>query len=108
MVWGPSGIRFGHWYTKTKQKECYTDTVPVFTRGDHPVVGVGFNYEVMQSLSDIQLPYILQPQQNQRRKRDLRNYMKEISILDHSGVSRSTVAEMLNVDRWSVYRLFES
>lgn len=99
--------RFFLCQSKTKQKECYTETVPLFTRGEHPVVGVGFNYENLMNLSDVQLPYMLQAK-NTPKKKNLKHYLREISILDHNGVSRSTIAEMLDVSRRSIYNLFET
>jgi hypothetical protein len=42
---------------KTNRKK-YTHTVPVFRRGDHPVVGVGFNYETLMPLIDVKLPFV--------------------------------------------------
>lgn len=98
--------RFFLCQSKTKQKECYTETVPVFTRGEHPVVGVGFSYETLMNLSDIQLPYVLQGKVG-IKKRNLKHYLREISILDNNGVSRSTIAEMLGVSRGTVYNLFD-
>jgi len=98
--------RFFLCQSKTKQKECYTESVPVFTRGEHPVVGVGFNYETLMNLSDIQLPYMLQTKNITKRK-NLRNFLKEISILDHNGVSRATIAEMMGVSRPTIYSLFD-
>lgn len=98
--------RFFLCHTKTKQKECYTESVPVFTRGDHPVVGVGFTYEAMYPLSEIQLPYMLTVKEG-RKKRDLKAFQKEIAILMAGGVSKNSIAEMLNVDRRSIYRLFD-
>jgi len=94
-------------HTKTKNKECYTETVPVFTRGEHPVVGLGFNYETLMPLSEIQLPFALQPN-NIHRKRNLKHFRNEIAILDHAGVSRATIAELLGVSRATVYNLVDN
>ena len=99
--------RFFLCHTKTKSKECYTETVPVFTRGEHPVVGVGFNYEILMPLSEIQLPFALQPD-NARRKINLKHYRNEIAILDRSGVSRTTIAEMLGISRSTVYSFIDN
>ncbi|MEI6901061.1 MAG: AAA family ATPase, partial [Bacteroidota bacterium] len=42
-------------HSKTKHKECFNQTVPVFSRGDHQRVGVGFTFCNLQNLIDIQL-----------------------------------------------------
>ena len=94
-------------HAKTKSKERYNETVPVFTLGEHPVVGVGFNYEALMPLADIQLPFALQPNIT-RRKINLKHFRNEISILDRSGVSRSTIAELLGVSRSSIYHLLDN
>jgi len=100
--------RFFLCHTKTKSEECYIDNVPVFTRGDHPVAGVGFSYEALMPLSDVQLPYMLKPAEKPQKKRNLRHFKREISILDNAGVNRTTIAEMLGVHRSSIYELFSA
>ncbi len=99
--------RFFLCHAKTKSKEHYTDTVPVFTLGDHPVVGVGFNYEMMMPLSEIQLPFALQTDKA-KRKINLKHFRNEISLLDRSGVSRVTIAELLGVSRGTIYKLLDN
>lgn len=99
--------RFFLCHSKTKSEECYVDTVPVFTRGKHPVVGVGFNYEAMMPLAEVQLPFALQPDKV-RRKINLKHFRNEIAILDREGVSRATIAELLGVSRTSIYNLLDN
>jgi hypothetical protein len=36
--------------------ELHHDVVPVFSRCEHPKLGVGFNYEYMRNLEEVQLP----------------------------------------------------
>jgi hypothetical protein len=90
-------------HAKTKREECYTDTVPVFTRGEHPIVGVGFTYESLRTLSEIQLPYTLQPDQK-IRKRNLSKHAKAISVLEQGGISHTEIAEIFDVSRNAVYK----
>jgi len=85
---------------KTKRTENYIMTMPVFTRGDHPVVGVGFTYETMQSLSDVSC------RMRENKARKLSHYTKEISILQAGGVSYATISDIFNVTRQSIYNLF--
>jgi hypothetical protein len=70
---------------------------PVFNYDIHPVVGVGFTFERLQSFSDVQLPYALQ-EQSRRPKRDLKNSLKELTIHDRSGVVLSKITSMINVN----------
>ena len=91
---------------KTKHKECYSDTVPVFTRGEHPVIGLGFNYQSLQSLSDVQLPFELKPQAAPK-KRNLNQFIDEISILLRAGKSAAQIAAMFEVTPRSIYKLLE-
>lgn len=92
--------------TKIKHEESYEDIVPVFTRGSHPTVGVGFTFEQLLPLSEIQLPASITVA-HPPKKRNLGQFKKEIAILDNAGIKRSVIASMLNVDRTSIYRLFE-
>lgn len=94
-------------HAKTKFEECYDQNVPVFSRGSHDTVGVGFTFESIQPLADIQLPLALNFDKPSRRT-NLSKFKKEISILDAAGVKRKTIADMCDVHRATIYRLFES
>ena len=94
-------------HAKAKHKEAYTTTVPVFTLGDHPLVGTGFTFESLMPLSEVQLPLVMNPSHGSRRA-NIAKYKKEISILDNAGVNRTTIAAMCDVARSTIYRLFES
>jgi len=94
-------------HAKTKSKERYNETVPVFTLGEHPVVGVGFNYEALMPLSDIQLPFALQPNNAGIKKRNLRDYKSEVSVLHRSGSSIARIADIFGVSRGTVYNLID-
>jgi hypothetical protein len=92
---------------KTKRPECWKKEVPLFTRGEHPKLGIGFNYEGMRSIEDVQLPLTLGTS-DKPKKRNLKGFIDELIILDNSGVSRARIAEMLDVSRPTVYRLLDS
>ncbi len=92
---------------KTKHKEHYIETVPVLTRGSHPLAGVGFTFEKMMTTSEIQLPYS-HPSEPRLKKRDLNIFFKEILILANKNVSCQVIAEIFNVDRRSIYRILEA
>jgi len=98
--------RFFLCQSKSKLKDPYDVTVPVFTRGDHPVLGVGFNYEALMPLAEIQLPYVLTPHPAVK-KRNINNYRKEIAVLDHAGISKARIAEIFGVSRGTVYQVFD-
>jgi Cu/Ag efflux pump CusA len=88
--------RFFLCQSKTKQEECYSESVPVFTRGAHPVVGVGFTFQEMRNIADIQLPFMLQANASKEKRKDIRNYFKEISAMDKAGINRTTIAEIFS------------
>lgn len=92
-------------HTKTKHAECYSSTVPVFTRGEHEKIGYGFTFIRLQSLSDIQLPFNIQTQR--QRKNNLSKYKNELMILEKNSIKRTVIAEMCNVDRSTITRLLD-
>jgi RecA-family ATPase len=93
-------------HAKTKREECYNKTVPVFTRGEHPRYGVGFTYESLQNVADIQLPTTLTPEKHSR-KVNLSQFREELFLLDRGGIKRSRIAEIFNVSRSAVSQFFE-
>jgi hypothetical protein len=99
--------RFFLCHAKTKKQECYSDTVPVFTRGEHPLIGLGFNYEALRPLSDVQLPYELKPDKTPK-KRNLNKHIGRISKLLRSEESVADIADMLEVTPRSIYKLMEA
>lgn len=98
--------RFFLCHAKTKHAECYIENVPVLIRGEHPVAGIGFNFQQIQSLSDIQLPMVLTTKKDSRRG-SLSQYKQEIAILESAGVKRSRIAEFCNVSRSAISKVFE-
>ncbi len=99
--------RFFLCHAKTKREECYSDIVPVLSRGRHPVCGVGFTFEQLMPLSEVQLPLVLAPQRPSRRI-PMTQFRYELSILDRAGVKRNRMAEMCNVNRSAISRVFEN
>jgi len=91
---------------KTKRPECWKKEVPVFTRGEHPKLGIGFNYEGMRSIEEVQLPLTLGTS-DKPKKRNLKGFVPEIAILDREGVNRARIAELLDVSRATLYRVLE-
>ena len=64
--------RFFLCHAKTKQKQEDIGMVPVFTRGEHPTVGLGFTFQALQNSADIQLPFSLEPPKSQRSAQSVR------------------------------------
>lgn len=93
--------------SKTKYEEQYNKEVPVLTRGSHPIAGVGFTYQTMRTISDIQLPFSFSPEPRQR-KRDLNAYSKQILLLAEKNTSCQVIADIFDVDRRSIYRVLEA
>jgi hypothetical protein len=89
-------------HSKTKYRECYNQTVPVFFRGDQSRVGVGFTFCNLQNLADIQLPFALELHKTTRR--DLSKYVKQIHDLYSSGSSIKTISEIFGVSHTAISR----
>lgn len=98
--------RFYLSHAKTKRLESYIETVPVFTRGAHPLVGTGFTFESLQPLPEVQLPLTIVPAPKSR-KINLADFKQEIAILDQAGIRRSRIADIFNVSRSAVSHIFE-
>lgn len=93
-------------HAKSKHKESYTETVPVFTFGDHPAVGTGFSFEALRQLSDVQLPLaMLQPRSG--RKNPLSSYGRELKQMEMQGIGRSTIAEICDVTKSTITRILD-
>lgn len=56
-------------------------------------------------VSDIQLPFALQPDNSGIKKRNLRDYKSEIAVLHNNGSSIARIAELLGVTHASVYHV---
>jgi hypothetical protein len=94
-------------HSKTKYRECYNKTVPVFFRGDHHRVGIGFTYCNLQNLDDIQLPFALELHKSQR-SRNLAEFKDCIDLLLTHGNTQKRVADFIGVNQSSVSRLFNT
>jgi hypothetical protein len=98
--------RFFLCHAKTKREECYSQTVPVFTRGAHPSCGIGFTFEQLQSITDVQLPLTILTSTS-TAKRNLSKYRDEITMLSKAGIRPVRIAELCGVHRSSISRLLE-
>jgi len=91
-------------HAKTKQKECYDRIVPVFSRGEHLVTGLGFSFTKMRPLHKVQLPLQLEEPAKQRA-RNLSRYRRDILFLIEHGYSQHRIAAMFNVNQSSISRI---
>jgi RecA-family ATPase len=101
--------RYGNYFlaqVKTKHRESYKSEVPVFSFGDHPVLGTGFEYLSLKSLADIQLPLSL-VQPSQGRKNNLARYQNELRIMELAGIRRSVIAEICDVSRGTISKILD-
>ena len=64
---------------------------------------IGIIFSNLQNLSDIQLPFALEPQKTMR-KRDLTKYVKQIHDLYSTGSTSRTIAEVFGVTHTAVLR----
>lgn len=103
----PDG-KFFFSHTKTKHEESFIKEVPVFTRGLHPVVGIGFNFEAIRPLTEVQLPYVLPQQQPNTKKRFINEFENELQILKQANISITRIAEFSNFKKSSVYRFLNT
>jgi RecA-family ATPase len=103
----PDG-KFFFSHAKTKHEESFVNEVPVFTRGPHPVVGIGFNFEAIRPLTEVQLPTVLPTLQQSVKKRFIDEFANELMILKQSNVPVPRIAEFSNFNRSSVYRFFNT
>lgn len=92
-------------HSKTKRSECYNKTVPIFNRSDESKTGYGFTFERMESISDVQLPLTIQT--HGQRKTNLSKYRNELSIIEKTGIKRTVIADLCNVDRSTITRILD-
>ena len=91
-------------HSKTKQKELYNQTVPVFSRGDHRI-GLGFTFLSLQPLSEIQLPFNLSVK---KRSRNMKKFANAITALVNAGFSQNEIAALCDVNKSSISRLLNT
>jgi hypothetical protein len=89
--------------SKTKKKEKYEDVVPVFTRGDHPILGSGFTFEELRNHEEVKKPDIIT--HNSKRQFPVTNFAKQIEVLVKMGEKKTTIANMCNVHRSVITRI---
>jgi len=92
-------------HSKTKRAECYNTNVPILNRSDESKTGYGFTYERLESISDVQLPLTIQTRG--QRKTNLSKYRNELSIIEKSGIRRTVIADLCNVDRSTITRILD-
>ena len=78
--------------------------MPVFTRGAHPIVGVGFTFNALMPVSEIRLPFAIGNDKPPRRT-GVEKFRKEIEILQNAGIKQKAIADMCGVDRLTIYRI---
>jgi len=92
-------------HSKTKRAECYNKNVPVLNRSDEAKTGYGFTYERLETISDVQLPLTVQT--HGQRKTNLSKYRNELSIIEKTGIKRTVIADLCNVDRSTITRILD-
>lgn len=90
-------------HSKTKYKENYTETVPVFSREETEKFGLGFTFESLKPVYEIKLPDSFQGAKS--RKENFSDFKDEVSILEKNGVSRKRIADLCNVNKATVTKL---
>jgi hypothetical protein len=93
-------------HVKTKQPEVYKTEVPVLTLGSHPSLGIGFDFQTLRNIADIQLPLnLMQPSQG--RKVHLSRFRNELKVMEAAGIKRATLAEICDVSRGTITKILE-
>lgn len=92
-------------HSKTKRAECYNKSVPILNRSDESKTGYGFTFERLESISDVQLP--LSIQNHGGRKTNLSKYRNELSMIERTGIKRTVIADLCNVDRSTITRILD-
>jgi hypothetical protein len=90
-------------HAKTKREHQYITTVPVFNRCFSDKWGLGFVYEGMQEVSEIQLP--IRVFARAERKINLSHFKEELSIMNNAGIKQATIAKMCNVSRQNISKI---
>lgn len=89
-------------HAKTKQRDAWTDTVPVLRRGDHERDGVGFTFDSLQPIDLVQMPHA-----NQTFKRRPSDYKHEIKLMIETGISQTKIAEIFGCSRSAICQLID-
>ena len=89
-------------HTKTKQKNAWTDTVPVLSRGKHIRDGLGFTFLALMELDSIQLPSSLNI-----KKRKPSDYKTEILKMYNAGILQTKISEIFRCSRSAINQILE-
>ncbi len=87
-------------HSKTKQREAYTDIVPVLSRGPHSKDGVGFSFIGLQPLDLIQLPT-----HSATQKIRPSEFKNEIQTMEKAGIQQTRIAEIFGCSRSAISQL---
>lgn len=93
-------------HSKTKHKDCYSQTVPVLIRGDHNRLGFGFTFSFLSFIGDIQLPIALNPFKR-TPVGQLSDYAREIGLLINGAVNQATMAKIFGVSRQAISQFIQ-
>jgi len=89
-------------HAKTKQRKSWSDIVPVLNRGDHDRDGVGFTFESLQPIDQVQMPH-----SNQTFKRKPSDYKHEIKLMTEAGIIQTKIAEIFGCSRSAISQLLD-
>jgi hypothetical protein len=89
-------------HSKTKQREAWTDTVPVLSRGRHIRDGLGFTFIALMQLDSIQLPSSL----NIRKKKPS-DYKTEILKMYDAGILQTKISEIFGCSRSAICQILD-
>jgi hypothetical protein len=89
-------------HSKTKQREAWTDIVPVLSRKGNTRYGVGFSFIALRPLDTIQMP----SSQNTKKKKPS-EFKTEIRKMYDSGIIQSKIAEIFGCSRSAINQLLD-
>ena len=87
-------------HAKTKQKEAWTDIVPVLSRGDHQRDGTGFSFVSLQPIDLVQMRHA-----NTTEKKKPSEFLDEIKAMAKAGISQVRIAEIFGCSRSAINQL---
>lgn len=87
-------------HSKTKQRESWTDTVPVLSRGRHSRDGIGFTFISLQLLASIQLP-----NSNKTQKKKPSDFKNEIQKMYNAGILQTKIADIFGCSRSAINQI---
>lgn len=93
-------------HAKTKRAECYMDNVPVMTRGKSSRWGVGFEYETLRPLTDVQLPISINTRP--QRKVNLSEFKTDLQTMVAAGIRQSRIAQICNSSKSNITKILNT